>query len=115
MRWTVLLAMLLVVAILDGYRGWEWRSWRWFHLSSPMWIWWWPRWLPALPNGRKQATLRLWNLFNRVTADKQHWWGIGVLQLGRLHLIYIGDAGCRVLFLGTEGPEPTVARPGTPG
>lgn len=42
----------------------------------------------------------LWNLFNRHTSDGDHWWGIGVLQIGQRHLLFVGHCGISVLFIG---------------
>jgi hypothetical protein len=60
---------------------------RWFNASSP-----------ALLVGN--VYLRAWNVFNRVCADGNHYWGIGVLQIQRRHLFYIGDSAVSVLFMG---------------
>jgi hypothetical protein len=51
---------------------------KWFNVSAP-----------------KIKTVRLWNLFNRV-SDDGHYWGIGFLQIRTWHLLYIGDAGFRL-------------------
>lgn len=59
-------------------------SWSWFNVSAPMWIVGWFR--------GHQVTLRLWNLFNRVSSEG-HSWGVGLLQVGRRHLFYIGKRG----------------------
>ena len=57
---------------------------RWFNVSSPHWL---------LPVGWfSWRTVRLWNLFNRVSTQG-HWWGFGLLQLGRRHLLFVGDGG----------------------
>lgn len=60
----------------------------WFNLSAP--------WIGSPMNGG----IRLWNLYNRVTADGEHWWGVGLLQINHQHLFYIGSGGIRALFLG---------------
>lgn len=41
----------------------------------------------------------LWNGFNRLSTQG-HWWGLGVLQIGNRHLLYVGDCGVRALFVG---------------
>lgn len=60
----------------------------WFNLSAP--------WIAKSMDWR----IRLWNLHNRVTADGDHWWGFGLLQIGKRHLFYVGDGGVRALFIG---------------
>ncbi len=45
------------------------------------------------------ATVRLWALFHRVFAEGR-FWGIGFLQVGQRHLLYVGNRGIRLLFLG---------------
>ena len=55
----------------------------WFNWSSP-WI----------------GNVRLWNLFNRQCKGEEHYWGIGIMQIGNRHLLYIGDRGFLVLFIG---------------
>ena len=42
--------------------------------------------------------IRLWNVFNRRAAAG-HWWGVGLLQIGKRHLFYVGDSGVYPLFL----------------
>jgi len=59
----------------------------WFNLSAP----------PFRVAGRR---IRLWIIFNRVPRASTHWWGIGLLQIGNRHLLYVGDQGVRVLFIG---------------
>lgn len=34
--------------------------------------------------------VKLFNAFNRVCANGDHYWGFGLLQIGRAHLLYIG-------------------------
>ena len=51
---------------------------QWFNISAPMW---------RLPRG---SHLRFWNAFNRHSTGG-HWWGLGLLQLGRRHLFYVGN------------------------
>jgi hypothetical protein len=59
---------------------------RFFNLSTPWWR-----------IGRHHV--RLLQVFNRDTTVG-HFWGIGVLQIGHRHLLYVGWQGVRVLFLG---------------
>lgn len=42
----------------------------------------------------------LWNCFNRKTSDGDHWWGVGLLQVGSRHLFFVGHCGVSVLFVG---------------
>jgi hypothetical protein len=57
----------------------DYQNVRWFNLSDP-WV---------LGKYRKPS-IRLWNCFNRHTRDGDHFWGIGVLQMGARHLLYMG-------------------------
>jgi hypothetical protein len=66
-------------------------SWNWFNISAPYWV---------FHVGNRRVSMRLWNLFNRVTSDGQHWWGFGVLQIGKRHLFYIGYNSVSMLFVG---------------
>ena len=43
-------------------------------------------------------TVKLWNLFNRVSEDA-HWWGVGLLQVGKRHLFLAHHGGVCLLFL----------------
>ncbi|MGH2352516.1 MAG: hypothetical protein ACRDI2_23790 [Chloroflexota bacterium] len=58
----------------------------WCNLSAP--------WLRV---GRLR--IRLWNLFNRRSTEG-HWWGVGLLQIGQRHLLFVGHCGVRALFVG---------------
>lgn len=58
----------------------------WFNWSAPVWR-----------IGRTRV--RLWNLFNR-RSTQGHWWGVGLLQIGKRHLLFVGHDGVRALFLG---------------
>lgn len=71
-----------------------WQHWAWFNLSAP--------WLRFGRRGGPLARpgIRLWNLFNRVTNTGDHFWGIGLLQINSRHLLFVGDDGVRVVFLG---------------
>ena len=40
-----------------------------------------------------------WVLFNRHSTEG-HWWGVGILQVGRRHLLFVGHCGIRALFIG---------------
>lgn len=62
-------------------------DWRWFNAGSPN----------LKIRGRN---VWLWNAFNRYTSDGEHWWGGGLLQVGRRHLLYVGHSGVSVLFIG---------------
>ena len=42
----------------------------------------------------------LFELFNRHTADGEHWWGIGVLQIDQRWLFYVGYNSASILFIG---------------
>ena len=42
----------------------------------------------------------LFEAFNRVCADGDHYWGIGVLQLGQRWLFYVGYNSVSILFIG---------------
>jgi len=71
-------------------------DWRWFNVSSPMWLRWVPRWWVGWDR-RKIWTFRLWNAFNRVTAV-EHCWGFGILQINSLHLLFISDSKLALFF-----------------
>jgi hypothetical protein len=58
----------------------------WFNVSAP--------WMRI---GR--VNVKLWNFFNRVSTDG-HWWGFGLLQIGKRHLLFVGFCGVRALFIG---------------
>lgn len=59
----------------------DWSNRRWFNVSAPMWR------LPIPGNERR--TVRLWNAWRRLSNDGR-WWGVGLLQIGRRHLLYVG-------------------------
>ena len=59
----------------------DWTNARWFNVGAPTWR-------PTLP-GRGRQTVKLWNLWRRYSADGR-WWGVGLLQVGRRHLLYVG-------------------------
>lgn len=61
-------------------------AWDWFNASAPF-----------LRLGRRRV--RLWNLFHRRTDWERHW-GVGLLQIGQRHLLFVGHCGVRALFLG---------------
>lgn len=42
----------------------------------------------------------LFEVFNRVCADGDHYWGIGILQFGQRWLFYVGYNGVSILFIG---------------
>ena len=44
---------------------------------------------------------KVFNLFNRVAKDGEHWWGVGICQYGNRHLFYIGHSGVSILWIGT--------------
>ena len=69
----------------------DWHTLRWFNVSGPCF---------KLAWRRRVNFLWLWNCFNRRTADGDHWWGVGVLQVGHRHLLYMGHSGISILFLG---------------
>lgn len=60
---------------------------RWFNIGSPV----------VRIKGRN---VRLWNLFNRHTSEGDHWWGVGIIQIGNRHLAFVGYCGIRFLFVG---------------
>jgi hypothetical protein len=60
---------------------------QWYNASAPLWR----------PFGRLHVCL--WNLFNRRCADGDHYWGFGLLQIGKHHLFYIGHEGGHLLFV----------------
>ncbi len=70
----------------------EWSTRRWFNLSGPSFK-------IGLPNNRVNF-LWLWNAFNRHTAEGDHWWGVGVLQIGHRHLFFVGFCGISIAFIG---------------
>jgi hypothetical protein len=49
--------------------------------------------------GRK-GKFKLFNLFNRVTSDNQHWWGCGLCQYCQRHMFYVGHSGVSILWIG---------------
>lgn len=61
----------------------------WFNLSSPY-----------ISKHKRGLWVRPWNAFNRVTADGDHFWGFGILQVGKRHLFCIGTSGVSILFIG---------------
>lgn len=65
----------------------SWDGWTWFNLGGP-----------CFKVGTRLVWL--WNAFNRHTADGDHWWGVGLLQIGNRHLLYVGHNGVSVLFVG---------------
>lgn len=67
----------------------DWNGWTWFDLGGP-----------CFKVGTRPTFVWLWNAFNRHTADGDHWWGIGVLQVGNRHLCYIGHSGVSIAFIG---------------
>jgi hypothetical protein len=67
---------------------WTWGGWTWFNLGGP-----------CVKVGKRPIFVWLWNAFNRVT-DADHWWGVGVMQIGRRHLCYIGHNGISIAFIG---------------
>jgi hypothetical protein len=69
----------------------SWSTWRWFNISGPCF---------KIAYRRRVNFIHLWTLFNRHTADGDHWWGVGVLQIGNYHLFYIGHGGISVAFIG---------------
>lgn len=71
---------------------WEWSGWRWFNLSGPTFI---IRRYPARP-----IFIWPWGCFNRHAADGDHWWGVGIVQIGNRHLFYVGHSGVSIFFIG---------------
>lgn len=69
----------------------RWSTARWFDIGGPCF---------KLNYGRRVRFVWLWNLFNRHTADGDHWWGIGVFQIGNRHLFYVGHNGVSIAFVG---------------
>lgn len=63
------------------------RRWRWFNIGGPR----------ITIAGH---SVRLWNCFNRHTNDGEHWWGVGVIQVGRRHLFCLAHSGKSIFFLG---------------
>ena len=43
--------------------------------------------------------IKLYNCFNRVSNDG-HFGGVGILQVGRRHLFFVGSVGISILFIG---------------
>jgi hypothetical protein len=66
----------------------RWEGHRWFNLSAP-WF------------HRGGLWVRLWNVFRRCSTDG-HYWGIGILQVGQRHLLYIGHSGAMLGFMGRK-------------
>lgn len=60
----------------------------WFNVSTPCW-----------KVAGKYVTL--FQVFNR-RAQQAHWWGFGLLQIGKRHLLLIHHGGLRALFIGTS-------------
>lgn len=48
--------------------------------------------------GRHIWMLRLWNVFNHITAV-EHYWGFGVLQINCRHLLFISDNKLSLFFV----------------
>ena len=59
----------------------------WFNIGSPVFT-------------IKGRYVRLWNCFNRRTSDGDHWWGVGLLQVGNRHLVFVGYCGVNIAFIG---------------
>lgn len=68
---------------------------RWYNAGAP--------WL-RVPGTK--FSLRLWNLFNRRSTDG-HFWGVGIVQVGSRHLLYVGHSGVSVAFVGQPGKHAT--------
>ena len=47
----------------------------------------------------KSRNIKLWNLHVRDSTDG-FWWGVGILQYGNRHLLFVGSAGVSVFFIG---------------
>jgi hypothetical protein len=64
----------------------------WYNISAPLWT-------IRLPR-RRHLHICLWNLFNRRCADGDHYWGVGLLQIGHRHLFAVMFSGVSILFIG---------------
>lgn len=77
--------------------------WRWFNISTPVW---------HLNLGGHKYLVKLFQVFNRHDATGDHYWGIGLLQVGSRHLLWLGNQGREarrtgirllVLWIGSTG------------
>jgi hypothetical protein len=75
----------------------------WFNVSCPRVI--------LRTNRRQGIYVVLWNLFRRVTAEDGTWWGIGLLQIERRHLAYVGSSGLCLAFLWLTGEHGRAPQP----
>jgi hypothetical protein len=66
----------------------DYKSLRWFNLSAPHWL------------IAHRVTVCPWNIFNRRTSDGDHFWGVGILQIGNRHLFAVTFSGVSILFIG---------------
>lgn len=60
---------------------WEWHNRRWFNLS--------PDFIHWQLLSKRMPLIKWWNLFNKHSTWG-HFWGIGLLQIGGRHLLYVG-------------------------
>ena len=65
---------------------------RWFNLGAPVIR-------VRIPGRFFPVRIKLWNLF-RNCSNYGHQWGIGLLQIGKRHLFFVGFCGVSVLFFG---------------
>jgi hypothetical protein len=63
---------------------------RWFNISAPYVAVQWRR--------RHFFSFKLFSTFNKVSTEG-HFWGVGLLQINRRHLFWLGDQGRGVRLL----------------
>lgn len=69
----------------------KWGGASWFNMSG---------WCLLLRLGTRTIFVWPWVLFNRVMAEDERWWGIGLLKINRRALFYVGHSGVSVAFIG---------------
>lgn len=70
-------------------RGPDWGGPDWFNIGAPALV---LRW------GRSGlAYVWLWDCFNRA-SEGAHYWGVGLLHIGKRSLFYVGHEGVDVLW-----------------
>lgn len=75
---------------ITTFRHGGWDGWRWFNVSAPAWL---------ITVGHRSCFIVLWNAFYRATTGGT-FWGFGVVQIKRRHLLYVGHDAVSFCFLG---------------
>ena len=64
----------------------EWHNTRWFNIGGPKIY--------------TPIHIGTWEFFNRHCKSNEHYWGLGVGQVGSRFLFYVGSGGISILFMG---------------